>query len=325
MPKSGRDRHHSTAGERGEPLNVAVTGAGGFVGGAVCAVLEDAGHAVVRLARRPIPGHPETILWDLRRDYAGDAPLPAVDAVVHCAAAIATLDLDGTAREANVGGSLRIADAWPGVPLVYISSASVYPASHGEALREDDATGEGLHDPYSRSKWEAERGLVAEAERTGRELTVLRASIIYGPGDPLLFPRIHKLRLGRFVLLPGGRKRWSMTPVGMLADAVRASVERRAPGVRILNVAEEPPERICDFFLRLLEEDAGRRLRGVPFPAWPLRGVAWCVEAVWRALRLRREPILNRAAVAYIAEERVLDLGRLRAGLTRDEAERAEE
>jgi hypothetical protein len=102
-----------------------------------------------------------------------------------------------------------------------------------------------------------------------------------------------------------------MTPVELIADAARATLERRAPGVRVVNVAEAPPERVCDLFLRLLSEDAGRPLRGVPFPAWPVRVAAWCVEAAWRILRLRGEPVLNRAAVAYIREERVLDLGAL--------------
>ena len=320
-------------------LVVAVTGAGGFVGGAVCADLEAAGHRVVRLARRPIDGHPDAVLWDLRRGRDGGkgrgsdgadghaAPLPAVDAIVHCAAAISTFDADGTAREANVGGSLRVAEAWPGVPLVYISSASVYPPSRvakgGRPLREDDATGEGLHDPYVSSKLEAERALAAEAEATGRPLTILRPSIVYGPGDRHLLPGIHRLRFGGVVLLPGGRLPWSLTPIGLLCEAVRAGVERPAvakpggadpqvPSVRILNVAEDPPERVRDLFLRLLSAEAGRPLRAIPFPAWPVRAYAWCVEAAWRVLRLRSEPIVTRSAVAYICEERVLDLTALR-------------
>jgi hypothetical protein len=313
-------------------LRVAVTGAAGFVGGAVCADLESAGHRVVRVVRRPNPDYPDAIVWDLRSDRDGGAVLPAVDAVVHCAAAISTFDADGSAREANV------AAAWPGVPLVYVSSASVYPASRvasgGSPLREDDATGDGLHDPYSRSKLAAERALVAEAEATGRSLTILRPSIVYGPGDRHVLPSIHRLRLGGIVLLPGGRLPWSMTPIGLLCDAVRASVERGVPGaqarpepsacgrlgnvaqgapsVLTLNVAEEPPERVRDLFLRLLSEEAGQPLRAIPFPAWPVRAYAWCVEAAWRVLRLKGEPIVTRSAVAYICEERVLDLAALR-------------
>ncbi len=304
---------HSTPASAPRRLAVAVTGAGGFVGAAVAADLEAAGHRVVRLTRRPIEGHPDTVLWDLRCDYSGLEPLPKVDAVVHCAASLATLDVDHTLAEANVGGTLRVARVWPGVPFVFVSSSSVYPASRvaagGAPLRENDATGEGLHDSYSRSKLEAERALTGAA--TGRSVTILRASIIYGPGDRTIMRRIRKLRLWGWVLLPGGKKRWSMTPVGLLCEAVRAAVERPGKGVRVFNVAEEPPERVRDLFQRLLEEDTGRRLRVIPIPVWIMRAYAAVVETVWRMLRLKREPTVTRSAVAYISEERILDLAAL--------------
>ncbi|MBN2176767.1 MAG: NAD-dependent epimerase/dehydratase family protein [Demequinaceae bacterium] len=300
-------------------LTVAVTGAGGFVGGVVAADLETAGHRVVRLARRPIDGHPDAIRWDLRHTYSGSPSLPEVDAVVHCAASLATLDADRTLRAANVDGTRRILEAWPGVPFVFVSSASVYPASvDGRTLLEDDVTGEGLHDGYSRSKLEAERVLEEEADRTKRPLAILRPSIIYGPGDRTVLPNIRRLRLWRWVLLPGGQCRWSMTPVGLLSEVVRAAVGSmtRGSGVRVVNVAEEPPERVRDLFQRLLEEETGRPLRVVPIPIWIMRAYAAVVEAVWRLLRLKQAPLVTRSAIAYISEERILDLTAMRVLLS---------
>ncbi|MCJ7826959.1 MAG: NAD-dependent epimerase/dehydratase family protein [Demequinaceae bacterium] len=301
---------------------VAVTGAGGFVGGAIAADLEAAGHRVVRLARRPIPGQPDAVLWDLRHEYAGTAPLPKVDAIVHCAASLATFDSDHTLRAANVDGTRRILEAWPGVPLVFVSSASVYPSRvGGHATREDEATGEGLHDAYSRSKLEAERVLEEEAEGSGRPLTILRPSIIYGPGDRTVLPNLRRLRLWRWVLLPGGRSRWSMTPVDLLSDAARAAVGsmkgESASGTRVVNVAEEPPERVCDLFRRLLEEEAGRRHWVIPIPVWVMQVYAAIVEAVWRLLRIKRAPVVTRSAVRYISEERILDVTEMRELLSR--------
>jgi nucleoside-diphosphate-sugar epimerase len=292
------------------------------VGGAVAVDLEAAGHRVVRLARRAINGHSDAVLWDLRNDYMGAEPLPKVDAIVHCAASLATFDADHTLHAANVDGTRRILEAWPGVPLVFISSASVYPSRRGgRAWREDETTGEGLHDAYSRSKLEAELALTEEAGSTGRPLTILRPSIVYGPGDRTILPSLRRLRLWRWVLIPGGRSRWSMTPVGLLCDVVREAVEGsasdvRGVDVRVVNVAEEPPERVRDLFRRLLEEDAGRRLHVIPIPVWTMRAYAAVVEAVWRVLRLKRAPLVTRSAVAYISEERILDLAAMRGLLS---------
>lgn len=82
--------------------------------------------------------------------------------------------------------------------------------------------------------------------------------------------------------------------------------------MRVVNVAEEPPERVRDLFKRLLEADTGRRLRVVPIPIWILRVYAAVIETLWRLTRLKREPMVTRSAIAYISEERTLDLEALR-------------
>jgi nucleoside-diphosphate-sugar epimerase len=240
---------------------------------------------------------------------------------VHSAASLATSDVSGELRRANVEGPRRILEAWPGVPFVFVSSASVYPPSRvaagGRPLAEGDSTGEGLHDDYSRSKLEAEEMLVEESERTGRPVTILRASIIYGPGDRTILPRIRRLRLGGWALVPGGKRRrkWSMTPIDLLNEAARVSVERPPEGVRVLNVAEEPPERMQHLFRRLLEEDAGRRVRVITLPMWLMWVAGAVVEGWCRLFRVSKSPMVTRSAVAYVSEERILDLKALKGFL----------
>src|SRR5690606_5218959 len=91
------------------PCVVAVTGAAGFVGAAVCADLEAAGHTVVRVMRSPLPEFSDAVVWDICEDSpradpggwtdAGEGGRARdVDAVVHCAAAPSTADVDGTMR-----------------------------------------------------------------------------------------------------------------------------------------------------------------------------------------------------------------------------------
>ncbi|MCB9762497.1 MAG: TIGR01777 family protein [Alphaproteobacteria bacterium] len=63
---------------------VAVTGASGLVGTALCAFLTTGGHSVRRLVRRP-PAGPHEVRWDVKAGDVDLAALEGVDAVVHLA------------------------------------------------------------------------------------------------------------------------------------------------------------------------------------------------------------------------------------------------
>jgi nucleoside-diphosphate-sugar epimerase len=63
-------------------MNVAVTGASGYVGGILCRALDAKGHHVLAWSRRPCPG--DWAAYDLKDDPAG-LPWSGVDALVHAA------------------------------------------------------------------------------------------------------------------------------------------------------------------------------------------------------------------------------------------------
>lgn len=66
------------------PRRIAVTGASGMIGRQVCALLEGAGHDVVRLVRRP-PRTSREAAWDPEAGVLDPAVLEPCDAVVHLA------------------------------------------------------------------------------------------------------------------------------------------------------------------------------------------------------------------------------------------------
>lgn len=185
-------RHHQLIGDlavhrdaaqhlRG-PLTVAVTGASGLVGSALCALLTTGGHRVIRLVRRDARD-PDERQWDPQRP--SPALLAGVDAVVHLAGA-SIAGRFSTAHKAAIRDS-RIeptrllaeaaarADRDGGGPAVFVSASAIgfYGSDRGdEVLSEDSGRGDGfLADVVS--EWElatapaADAGLRVVRVRTG--------------------------------------------------------------------------------------------------------------------------------------------------------------
>lgn len=115
---------------------IAVTGAGGYVGGRVVQHLRATGHTVLPLARHPVPWMPDAKLLDLARSDVGaivDALGDPV-AVIHLAGASevrASRDPDGALAD-TVAATRRLsqAAAEAGIPtFVYLSTVHVYGAT----------------------------------------------------------------------------------------------------------------------------------------------------------------------------------------------------
>ena len=106
---------------------VAVTGASGFVGGVVSNALTAAGHRVISLGRRPLPGE--------YRGYSLEGPITdgtfsEVDAVVHCAYDVTLTDPRDIDR-VNVRGTAMLTEAavQSGARVFLVSSMSAYPGT----------------------------------------------------------------------------------------------------------------------------------------------------------------------------------------------------
>lgn len=224
---------------------VLVTGANGFVGGALCARLLRDGLDVrraVRDARRAPPGIERgddcVAVGDIGAATDWRSALQGVDSVVHTAARVHVLD-DSPENErlyveTNAEGTRRLAlaAAEAGIRrLVVLSSIKVNgEGDDGRVYRATDTPAPA--DAYARSKMAAESHAFEVGRARGLEVVVLRIPLVYGPGV-----RANFLRLMRWVArrrpLPFGavRNRRSLVGLGNLCDLLcLLRVHPAAPG-----------------------------------------------------------------------------------------------
>jgi 2-alkyl-3-oxoalkanoate reductase len=287
-------------------VRVGVTGASGFVGGAVCAAAVARGWEVYAFGRRErvaggrVAGAPY-LSWDLLRD---PPPRLRLDALVHCAGGVTDWGPPREIWAANVTGTRNAFAAFPGVRFVHVSTASVYdPFTPTVMAAEREAPVRRYANAYGASKAAAEHAVAGRA-------VILRPHAVYGPGDTTLLPRVlGSIRAGRLFAAGDGRQLLSLTSVTGLARACLLAVT--AP-LGVYNVADAEPLTLDDALRALLRE---RRLaaRPVYLPERPAMRLAALSESV--AALTRRPPRLTRYAVGHLAVERTLDLGAAREHL----------
>lgn len=289
-------------------MRIAVTGASGFIGGAVATALADSHHEVVGFGRTPGGwSHPAARYreWDLD---AG--PLRAdrdFEAVVHCAALADDWAPLSAALRVNRDGTRTVVRSFPGARIVHLSTSSVYDAFVPNVdVPESAAPVRRFLSTYSESK------TLAEFELAGTDAVILRPHAVYGPGDTTLLPRLFAaVRRGRLTLPEGAEVRHSLTHVDNLVLAVRRALDPATPR-GTYNVADDSPVLLAAV-LREVFERRGMRVRLASIPYRSAFALAGSLEAIARARRKR--PSLTRYAVSQLGLERTLDLTAARTNL----------
>ena len=168
-----------------------VTGANGFVGKALCKEAIVRGINTTGATRRYceiLPNIKGFVVGDIHEDTDWSMALKDRDVVIHLAARVHVMfdsadDPLTEFRKVNTVGTEHLARsaAAKGIKrFVYVSSVKV----NGEETIGNQSYSEkslpNPQDPYSISKWEAERALHRVAEETGLEVVVVRTPLVYG-------------------------------------------------------------------------------------------------------------------------------------------------
>ncbi|HOW43637.1 MAG TPA: NAD-dependent epimerase/dehydratase family protein [Candidatus Aminicenantes bacterium] len=167
-------------------MNILVTGGTGFVGRHLVQALQAEGHRVLllvrddqRLAACRFDPPPAVV----RGDLFASAPFPpGIETVFHLAAVTKELGA-GEFERINVAGTRALLERLRPLPglhrvLLLSSLAAAGPSRAGVPLQESDPAAPVSR--YGRSKLAQEREL---AERSPAPWTIVRAPIVFGPGD----------------------------------------------------------------------------------------------------------------------------------------------
>lgn len=252
-------------------MKIAVTGAAGFVGRAVCAEVARKGHDAIPLVRRAAGLAREIMIGDISQD----APPPLfADAVIHLAARAHVMNDDPATAEqaymqANVEGTRRAIDmamAAGAKRFIFVSSVKAMGERTlpGEAFTETCLPAP--EDAYGRSKLAAEQLAKEMTAQTGLELVIVRPPLVYGPGVKGNFATLIRLSCAGLPL-PIGRinNRRSMISLANLADLlVHVAVHSAAAGRTVL--PSDGQDVSTPDLVRSIAAAANRTARIVPFP-----------------------------------------------------------
>jgi nucleoside-diphosphate-sugar epimerase len=297
-----------------------VTGATGFTGGHLARGLLAHGHSVRVLVREPDKARDfqaagfDVATGDIRDRSAVTSALHNVDVVYHIAAIYRQAGVaTATYRAVNataVGDIIEAASRSGVKRVVHCSTVGVHgniehpPANEDAPLRPGDI--------YQNTKLEGEQIARETGTRTGIEVTIVRPSGIYGPGDRRLLKLFGGVARRRFPMLGSGEIYYHLTYIDDLVEGFRLCGELPAAANRTYILAGGEVTTLNEL-VKLTAEVAGVDPPRVHFPVWPVWTAAALCEAVCVPFGI--EPPLYRRRVDFYTKSRAFDISRARQEL----------
>ncbi len=267
----------------------AITGGSGYIAIALTRRLLEKGDRVRLLVREGSPQVPdvEIVCGDVRNEDVVRQLVAGTDVTVHLAAYVHKRAISAHQRKecwgVNVEGTrcvVRVlAAAAPGSFLIYVSSASVYPAQSTAASESSPTAPSGY---YGAAKLAAE-DIVREAIRHGQiRGAILRPAMVVGPGAPGNQSRLVRLVRSRAVVLLGdGTNAKSLAPIELVIGAIQSvAADSQITNGRTYNVSGGALTMRA--IVSLIADELHVRPLVLRLPAAPFRAAAVVFDALSR-------------------------------------------
>ena len=167
-------------------------------------------------------------------------------------------------------------------------------------------------DIYQATKAQAELWLRDFAGRTKLPFTVIRPAAIYGPGDTRLL-KFFRMASRRFLILPGtGRGLYHLVHVDDLANVMLLASTHPA-ALNEVFICGNPECMTLERIAAVVAGELGTRFTVVRPPLAPFMAAAALCETLCRAIRV--EPPIHRRRLAFFTKDRSFNTAKLRGSL----------
>jgi len=298
-------------------VRVLVTGATGFTGGHLARALAGRGYDVGALVRdvaraQDLASSGVRLEQGDLRDRASLTRATAnVDVVYHVAAIYRQAGLPRDAYHAVNAVAVKDiieAAAANGVRrVVHCSTVGVHGDVQHPPANEDAPLGPG--DVYQETKLEGERFAREAAARLGIEVTIVRPTGIYGPGDRRLLKLFRGVARRRWVTLGSGEIYYHLTYIDDLVEGFRLCGEHEAAANRTYILAGGEVTTL-NALVQIVADVARVPAPRLHLPVWPVWAMGAVCEAVCAPLGI--EPPIYRRRVDFFTKSRAFDISRAR-------------
>jgi len=307
-------------------MNIAITGATGFIGGELVKELSQNNNQIRCLVRKS-SNVVKLKELDLQLCY-GDLDdkesfkelLNNTEIVFHLAAYVSDwgkredfIKLNYYATHDLLDESIR-----SGVKkFIYMSTSSViwkselFDVHKLFDIDEDYPYPDTFNDYYNESKAKAEKLVLKYNDKNGLNTTVIRASGVWGAGDTVILPRIIKTALKGF-LIPAGDGHGIVSPCHIynLVNALILSSQNSNAFGKIYFINDGIKINHIEF-IKMLLNCCGIQWSPKFYVPYKIGySIAWLIEFIYKLLKIYKPPVISRFMISAIAGSRTYSIKR---------------
>lgn len=293
--------------EKGESMNLVITGANGFIGiHLINELLKFEEYHITALVRigsnkNGLPEHENLSVVEI--DYAQEKTKNVFFHQEICIHLIGKMGEYGITRnqfeDINVNLTMKILE-WSeqaGIrQFIFCSTPGVQGFGHRLAVEEEKYAPRNL---YEMTKVEAEKKIIYFCQNANIKYTILRPDFVYGPGDRRRAKMYRNIKKKRFVLTTNGKAYLNPTYITDITQGFIKSIDNRFAYDQIFNLSADKDITALEY-LTVIAECAGSKLIHINIGYKLSHTIAAIIEGMYDRI-LRKDGFVSKNKIDFLA------------------------